>query len=308
MNISHLREFIELSKRLNFTATARYMCLTQPALSNHIKALEKEAGMVLVQRCSFGSTGVRLTAGGQRFLQMAKAIVGEYDSAMEELANLHRTMEGTIRIRVPRREYARPLLGYIREFCSLCPSIETVLMPWCETDGYVDVLSGGADCAYAGTRIASETRSVDLVAYASLEIVAWIDADDPLCALDQISVGDLDGRKVCIPANQKSESWVSTMESLQKKFGIGISLDERYCDSLEDFLLNKVGAGDIIIADEPMFGMPGVDLRTERLVKHFSPELIVPSTVAHTCGDVNPAAGLLGDFLRSKVAETDCWW
>ena len=46
MNISHLREFIELSKRLNFTATAQYMCLTQPALSNHIKALEKEAGMV----------------------------------------------------------------------------------------------------------------------------------------------------------------------------------------------------------------------------------------------------------------------
>ena len=94
----------------------------------------------------------------------------------------------------------------------------------------------------------------------------------------------------------------------QKKFGIGISLDERYCDSLEDFLLNKVGAGDIIIADEAMFGMPGVDLRAERLVKHFSPELIVPSTVALTCGDVNPAAGLLGDFLRSKVAETDCWW
>lgn len=48
MNISHLREFIELSKRLNFTATAQYMCLTQPALSNHIKALEKEAGTVLV--------------------------------------------------------------------------------------------------------------------------------------------------------------------------------------------------------------------------------------------------------------------
>lgn len=68
MNVAQLREFIELSKRLNFTATARAMNLTQPALSNHVKALEKETGATLVQRCSFGSTGVRLTAEGQRFL------------------------------------------------------------------------------------------------------------------------------------------------------------------------------------------------------------------------------------------------
>lgn len=46
--------------------------------------------------------------------------------------------------------------------------------------------------------------------------------------------------------------------------------------------------------------MPGVDLRRERRVRHFSPALVVPSTVALTNRTRNPAAGLLGDFLREK--------
>lgn len=303
MNVAQLREFIELSKRLNFTATARAMNLTQPALSNHVKALEKETGATLVQRCSFGSTGVRLTAEGQRFLEMAKTMVTEYDTALKDLRQMRYSAEGAIRIRMPRHEYASPLLGYVREFCELYPNIETVLMPWCASDGYRDVASGAVDCAYAGGRTEAEGGGgVELVTYASLEMVVWVDERDPLAQKRELAIDDLDGRRMAIPANQKNESWVANIQGIEGRFGVTLELDEKYCDSLEDFLLNKIGPGDIVLADESMLGMPGVDLHMERQVRHFSPKLVVPSSVALTSRVHNPAAGLLGDFLHEKRA------
>ena len=42
MNISYFAEFVALSESLNFSATASQLSISQPALSNHIQALEEE--------------------------------------------------------------------------------------------------------------------------------------------------------------------------------------------------------------------------------------------------------------------------
>ena len=42
MNIESCREFIELAQCLNFTEAAGNLNITQPALSKHMLALEKE--------------------------------------------------------------------------------------------------------------------------------------------------------------------------------------------------------------------------------------------------------------------------
>ena len=47
MNIETCREFIELAQCLNFTKAAGNLNITQPALSKHMLALEKEFGIEL---------------------------------------------------------------------------------------------------------------------------------------------------------------------------------------------------------------------------------------------------------------------
>lgn len=117
-----------------------------------------------------------------------------------------------------------------------------------------------------------------------------------------LPIRELDGCRILIPANEKRDSWLLGIQGICAANGIECPVDEKYCDSLEDFLLNKIGPGDIVLADESMLGMPGVDLHMERQVRHFSPKLVVPSSVALTSRVHNPAAGLLGDFLHEKRA------
>lgn len=50
MNISYFAEFVELAGSLNFSATASQLNISQPALSNHIQALEEELGVKLFER------------------------------------------------------------------------------------------------------------------------------------------------------------------------------------------------------------------------------------------------------------------
>ena len=56
MNIDHLREFVTFSQYMNFSVAAKKLFLSQPALSSHIKALEKDLGAPLVDRASSSFT------------------------------------------------------------------------------------------------------------------------------------------------------------------------------------------------------------------------------------------------------------
>jgi DNA-binding transcriptional LysR family regulator len=88
MNIEHCREFIELAQCLNFTDAAHRLNITQPALSKHILALEKEFNAELFDR---SRSGVRLSEAGRLFFESAALIVNTYDQARESLERLQET-------------------------------------------------------------------------------------------------------------------------------------------------------------------------------------------------------------------------
>ncbi len=64
MRISYLKEFIILSKCLNYSLAAKHLNITQPGLSRHIAALEDEIGVKLFSR---DTHKVTLTRSGVQF-------------------------------------------------------------------------------------------------------------------------------------------------------------------------------------------------------------------------------------------------
>ena len=66
MNMDHLKIFTDLAESLSYTQTAINIHLTQPAVSQAIKSLEKEIGIQLLNR---NQHSVSLTAAGTIFLQ-----------------------------------------------------------------------------------------------------------------------------------------------------------------------------------------------------------------------------------------------
>ena len=71
MNDRQLLCFLTLSRTLNFTAAARELYCTQPALSYQIRSLEKELDLALFER---STTRVALTEAGRAFVPQAEGI------------------------------------------------------------------------------------------------------------------------------------------------------------------------------------------------------------------------------------------
>ena len=83
MELRHLRYFIALAERLNFTHAAAQVHVTQSTLSHQIRQLEEELGQALFQRTK---RSVALTAAGELFLPRAVHALGELDIAIALLS------------------------------------------------------------------------------------------------------------------------------------------------------------------------------------------------------------------------------
>ncbi len=82
MTSSQLNLFLVVAKHLNFSAAAKELYMTQPAVSHQIVALEKELGTKLFQR---STRKIQLTHSGELFLEDAKRILDLEDAAKERI-------------------------------------------------------------------------------------------------------------------------------------------------------------------------------------------------------------------------------
>lgn len=95
MDTMQLQLFLSLSKTLNFTKTANEFYVTQPTVSNYIKALESSIGVTLLKR---DSHSVSLTAEGKEFVAYANQLLSLQAEAENRLRNISEGRRGYIRI------------------------------------------------------------------------------------------------------------------------------------------------------------------------------------------------------------------
>jgi DNA-binding transcriptional LysR family regulator len=82
MDIYQIRYFLAIVETGGFTKAAERLLVSQPSLSAGIKKLERELGVILLER---GGRKAILTPAGQFFLTKAQSILAEYQSALNEL-------------------------------------------------------------------------------------------------------------------------------------------------------------------------------------------------------------------------------
>ena len=91
MDMNKVREFVGFTDCMNFTVAARGLNLSQPALSKHIRDLEEELGVRLVERGVLGEKNT-LTPAGQRFLERSRKILDQLDSTVQEVRDIGRAV------------------------------------------------------------------------------------------------------------------------------------------------------------------------------------------------------------------------
>lgn len=95
MELRHLRYFLAVAERLNFTQAAAKVHVTQSTLSHQIGQLEEELGHALFDR---SGGRVTMTAAGELFLPKAVKALAEIDSGIAMINNATRELRGQLRL------------------------------------------------------------------------------------------------------------------------------------------------------------------------------------------------------------------
>ncbi|MFI8929739.1 HTH-type transcriptional regulator CynR [Streptomyces sp. YIM 121038] len=91
----HIRSFHEVVRTGSYSAAARSLGYTQPAITQQMKALERSVGTVLFTRVG---RRMRLTEAGEALSRHAGVILGNIDAAQQQMNAITRLRTGRVRL------------------------------------------------------------------------------------------------------------------------------------------------------------------------------------------------------------------
>jgi len=120
IDISKLKTFVAVADLGSFSKASEILYITQPAVTQQIKALERIVGAKLFQR---QGGRIVLTDEGKRIYEIAKNLLSNYENLMEEMAKIKKDFKDTLLLGISTTlsEYKVPEL--LVEFHQQLPNI-----------------------------------------------------------------------------------------------------------------------------------------------------------------------------------------
>jgi LysR family cyn operon transcriptional activator len=123
MELRQLNYFIKAAELLHFTEAAAASFVTQSTLSQQIKQLEEELGMLMFDRVG---KHVRLTEAGKVFLVHARQILLDVKKSRQAIFELNNMIVGDLRIG-STYAFSSMLLPALAPFSSMYPGIKIIV-------------------------------------------------------------------------------------------------------------------------------------------------------------------------------------
>ncbi|MDM9622009.1 LysR family transcriptional regulator [Rhizobium sp. S96] len=236
MELRQLSLFKAVAEELHFGRAAAKMCIAQPALSNHVMALEKELGCPLFIR---STRRVELTRAGATFYDRAVRILSEMDLTAE----LTRAAGGS-RIRQIKIGTVYPatmgmLPVFLGKIAHKFPDVRIHIASGNTSDIIRGLETGQINLGFI--RPVENIRSLRFFSVAHEKYLLAVAESSPLALRDEISIEDLRDQKI-IAFNRQNLSF--TERYFNEKFekydltkNIAYSCDDTYS------LVSLVSAG-----------------------------------------------------------------
>lgn len=163
MELRHLRYFVAVAEEEHMTRAAARLSIQQPPLSQQIRSLEEELGVLLFNRVG---KRIELNAAGKLFLSEVREILTHVDEAVERVQRFDLGEEGRMRVGYTSSAAMHELTpGIIRAFRAAHPLIALEI----EEGAAHDLL-----CAVQEERIDAAFVRSPVHHYASLECISLI--------------------------------------------------------------------------------------------------------------------------------------
>ena len=186
MNISQLRAFIAVVEQGSFSAAARVLGISQPAVTMQVQGLEADVGALLFDR---RYRGVDLTEAGKSVLPHARAVLEEIDAARDELESLSGAITGRLTVAASTTPGQYVLPNLLGEFLRRNPEVGVTITVH-DTAEVVDIVeSGGAHLGMVGAKVRGARATLEEIS--TDELVLICPPDSPLLERKGLLAPDL---------------------------------------------------------------------------------------------------------------------
>ncbi|MFD7227654.1 LysR family transcriptional regulator [Streptomyces sp. NPDC059881] len=189
MQFQQLVYFVAVAETLHFTQAAERVHVSQPSLSQQIRALEKELGAELFSRAR---GNVALTDAGETLLPLARRILADADTARHEVQELAQLRRGRIRLGATPSVCTGLLPDVLRQFHDLHPGIELLIEESGSHDLVRELARGALDLALVVLPLPTPSPALTTVELLQEDLVVVSSAAAP-APRRPVRIADLEG-------------------------------------------------------------------------------------------------------------------
>ena len=186
LNFNQLRVFLHVAKNMSFTAAAKELFITQPAVTAHIKALEESCSLKLFRK---QGRRIHLTAEGEALLAHVKKVF-EYEKEIENaISNLVEVKEGILRLGTSKT-YAKYIMPFLLEpFHRAYPGIRIYLDEGSSNSILHSLKSLKNELAIVAR--VNDSPDIDTIPLSQEELVLIIPPNHPLVGRESVTIEEL---------------------------------------------------------------------------------------------------------------------
>lgn len=140
----------------SFSEAARELFITQSAVSQQIRALENELGVMLFVR---GKKGAKLTSHGELLFGYAQRSMNEIENAENLFARMKSLDDGSIKIGAGDTLTRHYLLSYLEKFHYRYPGVKIEIVNRVTGETLSKLISGAVDVAFVNLPIGQDIRA-----------------------------------------------------------------------------------------------------------------------------------------------------
>ncbi|MDT0483603.1 LysR family transcriptional regulator [Streptomyces doebereineriae] len=193
MDLRRLRYFLVLAEELNFTRAAHRLHIAQPALSQQIRALERDIGAQLLER---NSRGCRLTVVGEVVAREAGELLAHAAAAQERIRAAVGGRQGQLRLALTRSARGGHVDALIAAFRALHPDVDLVIRTGWTAHNITELLAGRLDAAFV--RPPLDDAGLEFRHIAREELLVAVPAGHPLARERRLTRGRIAAEPVIL--------------------------------------------------------------------------------------------------------------
>ena len=189
MQLEALKSFCDLVETGSFTRAAELNFVTQSAVSQQVRGLERRFERRLLER--FGKAGVEPTHAGRLLYTESKAILARFRSLEQKLIEPSGRMTGTVRVATVYSVGLHALPPYVKQFLREYPEV-AIQVEYSRTDRvYGACVSGAIDLGI----VAFPTRRprLEVILLRNEELVLVVSPEHRLARRRTVPVSAIDG-------------------------------------------------------------------------------------------------------------------